>query len=376
MRDRVVMGMHGNPRDVTPNDDLEALTNTAFRINGQWVAEFVISVFDRQDETKAHAAEAEVMHMLRVGKGMISWDRIKYFVAVPRENVKVALRQISGNQVFEVGPTRSNGIMNPEVVIPSELNNWRQGDYVVFEVLTPPEYIERHTFTTVFAEETGWGVISGIHYSLKNSLMVDIDDTIKISEVRNRVALLKHTFIDKQGQPVAGMPDLYRTLIQRLNFPTFFYLSASPWQLYLFIREFVDTNYPFGQIILRDMSYLELSSFISSLTIGTQDYKMDRIDKIHRWFPHKEFLCIGDSTQRDPETYAAMYVAYLENLNGRYRKYPGWIKQIWIRVVEGVDPKDEKELNAMERFEKAFSGVPRYAWRIFKDPRELVYVPI
>jgi hypothetical protein len=45
-------------------------------------------------------------------------------------------------------------------------------------------------------------------------------------------------------------------------------------------------------------------------------------------------------------------------------------------VVEGVDLSDEKELNAMERFEKAFAGVPRYAWRIFKDPRELAYVPI
>ena len=161
------MAMHGSPRDVTPNDDMEPLTNTAFRINGQWVAEFVISIFDRQDENKAHVAESEVMHMLGVGKGIISWDRIKYFVAVPRENVKVALQQISGGQVFEVGPTRSNGIMSPEVVIPTEFNNWRQGDHTVFEVLTPPEYIERHTFTTVFAEETGWGVISGIYYSLR-----------------------------------------------------------------------------------------------------------------------------------------------------------------------------------------------------------------
>jgi hypothetical protein len=45
-------------------------------------------------------------------------------------------------------------------------------------------------------------------------------------------------------------------------------------------------------------------------------------------------------------------------------------------VVEGVNPSAEKELNAMDRFEKAFAGVPRYAWRLFKDPRELSYVPI
>jgi phosphatidate phosphatase APP1 len=58
------------------------------------------------------------------------------------------------------------------------------------------------------------------------------------------------------------------------------------------------------------MSFLEVSSFISSLTIGTQEFKSDRIEKIHSWFPKKQFLCIGDSTQRDPETYGAMYVPF------------------------------------------------------------------
>ena len=141
-------------------------------------------------------------------------------------------------------------------------------------------------------------------------LILDIDDTIKVSEVLNRLALLRHTFIDKQGTPVHGMPELYRSLTQRLSNPTFFYLSASPWQLYPFLHDFVVPNYPFGQIILRDMSYLELSSFVESLTIGTQEYKEDRMDKIHRWFPKKQFVCIGDSTQRDPEAYGTMYSTY------------------------------------------------------------------
>jgi phosphatidate phosphatase APP1 len=102
------------------------------------------------------------------------------------------------------------------------------------------------------------------------------------------------------------MPDLYKSLLTRLDSPTYFYLSASPWQLYPFLHEFVNANYPPGQIILRDMSYLELSSFLASLTIGTQDYKEDIIEKIHQWFPNKQFLCVGDSTQRDPEAYGTM----------------------------------------------------------------------
>jgi phosphatidate phosphatase APP1 len=108
---------------------------------------------------------------------------------------------------------------------------------------------------------------------------------------------------------VEGMPELYKSLHARYH-PTFFYLSASPWQLYPFLRGFTKTHYPFGQIILRDMSYMELSSFLASLTVGTQEYKQDRIEKIHRWFPNKTFLCIGDSSQRDPESYGTMYLIY------------------------------------------------------------------
>jgi phosphatidate phosphatase APP1 len=133
--------------------------------------------------------------------------------------------------------------------------------------------------------------------------VLDIDDTTKISDVLNRLKLLRHTFLDKHGQPVPGMPELYRSLEERLCKPTFFYLSASPWQLYLFLLDFIRTNYPFGQIILRDMSFVELSSFVATLTIGTQEYKEDEMEKIHQWFPKKQFICIGDSAQTDPEAY-------------------------------------------------------------------------
>ena len=162
IRDSLIMGMHGRPRQIALGDDLVCLYNTAYRVNGQWAAEFVISVFDRHDEVKAHAVEEVLMRILRVNRGELIWDRIQYFVSVPRENVAVVLRQIGGHRDFEVGPTRSNGIMDPQVMLPAELNHLKQGTIVNFEVLTPPGYLERHILTTIFAEETGFGVISGI----------------------------------------------------------------------------------------------------------------------------------------------------------------------------------------------------------------------
>ena len=141
-----------------------ALDNTAFRVNGQWTAEFVISIFDRSDEKKAHKLEEEVLSLLGVKKGELNWKRIEYFVAVPRQNLFVELRQVGGNTVFPVGPTLYNGIMNPEIAIPFEGRDWVQGNQAVFDVITPPGYPDRHNLTTVFAQETGYGVISGMHF--------------------------------------------------------------------------------------------------------------------------------------------------------------------------------------------------------------------
>ena len=44
--------------------------------------------------------------------------------------------------------------------------------------------------------------------------------------------------------------------------------------------------------------------------------------------------------------------------------------------MEGVDLDKEKELNSPERFAKAFAGIPTTVWRTFRDPAELLSVPI
>ena len=71
-------------------------------------------------------------------------------------------------------------------------------------------------------------------------------------------------------------------------------------------------------------------------------------------------LCVGDSTQSDPEVYGDMY-----------RRYPGWIKVVFIRKVTDVAEMNKTEKNAPERFEKAFRDVPRDVWKVFTDPSEL-----
>ncbi len=103
------------------------------------------------------------------------------------------------------------------------------------------------------------------------------------------------------------MPELY-AFIQRTIGPAspFFYLSASPYNLYGFLRDFRQKFFPQGTIVLRDASWMNLAGLLSNLTLGTQEYKVARITKINSWLPKRKILCIGDSTQADPETYGEM----------------------------------------------------------------------
>ena len=78
------------------------------------------------------------------------------------------------------------------------------------------------------------------------------------------------------------------------------------------------------------------------------------------WLPKRKVICIGDSTQTDPEAYGDIC-----------RKYKGWVKAIFIRKVTDVAEMKDSGKNDDERFEKAFAGVPRDIWRTFEDPAEL-----
>ncbi|SPQ24963.1 823dc3c9-e006-4603-b031-2aae6b72bddc [Thermothielavioides terrestris] len=190
-------------------------------------------------------------------------------------------------------------------------------------------------------------------------VLPDIDDTIKVTQTSDPVGILRSTFVS-EPTPIDGMPELYGQ-IRELVTPSapFFYLSASPYNLYPFLRSFRDAYYPHGQLILRDASWMTVSGLLSSLTLGTEKYKVDRIRKIHGWLPRRKLICIGDSTQSDPEAYG-----------DAYRAFPGWIKLILIRKVTDIAAIGIREKNEPERFEKAFAGVPRETWHVFEDPAE------
>lgn len=177
----------------------------------------------------------------------------------------------------------------------------------------------------------------------------DIDDTIKISQVRDKPALLLNTFC-RPFRPVPGMADLYRDW--ETAGARFHYVSGSPWQLYPPLAEFVrDHNFPAGSFHMKlfrptDRSAMNL--------FGSQiEYKRGEIKPLLEKFPRDHFVLVGDSGEQDATIYA-----------GLAREHPRQVSHILIRNVT-----DEP----LDTFREIFAGLPDDLWQVFREPSEITF---
>ncbi|ETS80948.1 hypothetical protein PFICI_08477 [Pestalotiopsis fici W106-1] len=337
------------PRSVSKKDTVWLFDNTAYRNSktGRWEAEFVSAVFAQHPSCVVIDAVTTVAKEIGLEDSNPEHatieERILPFLQDIRPGTQVKALH-AGNLSLSLGPGGRNGISNDI----KKLKNSHDGSLLVPSFAKVPVgangLLEMRTF---FAEPDGWGVIS------------DIDDTIKITMTSDPIGILRSTFVDSPT-PCPGMPELYEFLHATIKETSpFFYLSASPYNLYPFLREFRNDYYPPGTIILRDSSFMSLPGLLSQLTLGTGEYKVDRMKKIHSWLPKRNMICIGDSTQADPESYGEIY-----------RAFPGWVKLILIRKVIDIASIGIEAKNEPERFEEAFNDVPRDRWHVFEDPAE------
>ncbi|KAI9748832.1 MAG: hypothetical protein M4579_007102 [Chaenotheca gracillima] len=334
-------------------DALWLFDNTAHRRADAphfWQAEFVAAYFLKESGKDLEDAVAKVAEKLGIAKGDEAEEtirnRIRPFVdsILPARIVHVTVDIPDGHEV-KLGSSDSSGISTNVIRIPG-WEHRKDGECIRTVASTGAESPEM-SMTTIHAEPEGWGIIS------------DIDDTIKTTLTPSPIGILKTTFATPVAHPIDGMPDFYKHINGKLN-PTWFYLSASPYNLYPFLRDFRSQHYPQGTIMLRNASWMTLSGLLSSLTQGTQEYKTSQMDKIHGFLPKRKWICVGDSTQTDPESYGEIY-----------RKYPNWVHKIFIRKVTDVAEMNETDKNEDSRFTKAFEGVPNDIWQTFDQPEEL-----
>jgi len=183
------------------------------------------------------------------------------------------------------------------------------------------------------------------------SVISDIDDTIKITNVRNSSEMARNTLC-RPFRPAPGMAGLYQSWKTNSG-AKFHYVSASPWQLYQPLSEFIRSNgFPAGTFHMKYFRFKDGSFW--RLFKSPEHYKPGVIEPILKRFPQRRFVLVGDSGEKDPEIYGDIA-----------RKNKNQVIKICIRDVTG-EPAE-----AGRYIDKAFKELPRHLWVVFKDPAEL-----
>lgn len=244
-----------------------------------------------------------------------------------------------GGKTYEIGKTAANGHVMGRVRVPAdEVEKLRRGaDRLTFYAVMPDGDRRNFAGEVHLLEDTGTSVIS------------DIDDTIKVTQVNDRSALLANTFV-RPFKPVEGMAGAYQAWAAKGA--KLHYVSASPWQLYAPLADFVlGTDFPAGTFHLKEFRWKDESFF--KLFESPEKYKLATIEPLMRRFPKRQFVLVGDSGEKDPEVYGALA-----------RKYPKQVARILIRDVTN-------EPATADRYRPVFKGLPEKLCVVFRDPKEI-----
>jgi len=263
-------------------------------------------------------------------------ERIRYFLADNHRGKDIIINIMGEDHLLS--RTAPNGHSLSVI----KINDQKKPDYNNYSknFYTLPGDEGTKTFSGTF------NIISQKGYSI----ISDIDDTIKVSNVLDKKELLHNTFIRK-FVPVRGMPELYRKFEKKGT--AFHYVSGSPWQLYPAIHAFLqDEQFPAGSVELK-IFRLKDKSFINFIKADQLPYKLNSINTILNRFPQRKFILIGDSGEKDPEVYTEIA-----------GKHKGRIKYIFIRDVGMIDENSPRRKAIVKK-----SGDTKII--IFKDPMEL-----
>lgn len=268
--------------------------------------------------------------------------RVRAFVARTQRGKQVAL--CAGNEVYPLKrKTKGNGLLTSTLQLPvaaameSERRGQLQNGWLYLDVVRPDGERSGFRGAVRLLDHAGFSVIS------------DIDDTVKVTNVTCRHSLLENTFL-REFSVVTGMAEVYRRWATQGA--AFHYVSSSPWQLFAPLSEFFErARLPAGSFHLRSFGLRD--HMLRRLWMLRKRAKISVLTTLLQSFPRRHFVLLGDSGERDPEIYGAVA-----------RSYGNQITCTYIRELP-------QHPMTTERCENAFQGVDGNRWKVFRDAAEL-----
>jgi phosphatidate phosphatase APP1 len=181
------------------------------------------------------------------------------------------------------------------------------------------------------------------------TVISDIDDTVKVTEVTDTAKLVANTFLRK-FTAVEGMAGLYQRWAK--EGAAFHFVSSSPYQLYEPLAAFLaDAGFPDAVWHLKRLRLKDAS--VLSVFADPFETKLSVIEEVLEHYPQRTFVLVGDSGEKDPEVYGELA-----------RRHPRQVLRVYIRDVTG-DAEDGP------RHREAFRDVAAERWTLFTEPGRL-----
>jgi hypothetical protein len=247
--------------------------------------------------------------------------------------------EIAG-RVHELPPSQADGHFEAVLSLPAAAARAAAQDgRLTVRAITRPEDRRVLAGEIFLVEPRGLLVIS------------DIDDTVKITEVRDRKALLRNTFLEP-FRVVPGMAEVYQRWIDRNAGDHLHFVSSSPWQIYPALRALLDqAGFPAATFTLKRVRLKDRS--VRALFADPRETKPEAIEALLDAHAGRRVVLVGDSGELDPEVYGEIA-----------RRHPQRVAYIAIRDVTG-------ERADGPRYREAFHGLAPELWQIFREPAEL-----
>jgi len=263
--------------------------------------------------------------------------RLNLMIADSERSKRIVISVVG--QQFTMTPSAANGQFETTLIISTDdVEAFSDGQHLPFTAVTRANEARDFSGEVLLVDPHGISVIS------------DIDDTVKISHVRDRKRLLEQTFL-LDFAAVDGMSELYETWSDTGT--SLHFVSSSPWQLYAPLDEFlVEAGFSGFTINLKAVRFRD-ETLLDLFKKGTET-KPKAIEKILNTYPGRQFFLVGDSGEHDPEVYAQIA-----------EKYPDQILAIFIRNVT-------EEAAGNERFDNVFENLDEKRWTLFDDAGDLL----
>ena len=265
-------------------------------------------------------------------------NRIQLFTAEGKKQRSLCINGL--NRSMCTMTDNDGRIKNTFTLTNNEMELFRQPTGKVLYQISPVNQNLRTTGEIYLCDNNGVTFIS------------DIDDTIKITGVTSTTETLINTF-SGEFKAVPGMAEIYRHWAGRYN-ATFAYLTASPDQLYPFLRAFFDREgFPAGSAHMRHYTWFD-QNFIEFF--NSANYIKSKTDTLRMFLENtrnRTFVLLGDIFQKDPDIYASIYA-----------QYPNRIGKIFIR-------KYANDLQGDVKLQTIFQNIPREKWSTFENGIDL-----